>query len=104
MPNSEFDDTAAAFAAIDREIALSLIRQYDKWTDENLASGEITQEEAWDCYFGLFHECEVRMFWSEAQRILKKIDKEKYDPFLSKNPAVLMIVRIRVASNKANSN
>jgi len=72
-----------------------LIYQYEAWLDENLLAGKITQEVAWDCYFGLLHECDLLWLWDDRDRILKKIDIAKYNPFQSKNPNVIMIARIR---------
>jgi hypothetical protein len=44
------------------------------------------------------------MLWSDRQRILGKIDTDKYNPLLSKNPGVVMIARIRAASNRGDRN
>ena len=83
---------------------VTLYTKYEEWTDRNLAMGTITQEVAWDSYFGLLHECDERMFWSDRQRILGKIDTKKYNPFLSRNPVVLIVARIRAAGNRGSYN
>lgn len=80
---------------LDRENNRELILRYEARIDELLAAGEIDQEAAWDGYFGLLHECDLRWMWDDRDRILTKIDVKRYDPFLSKDPGVVMIARIR---------
>jgi len=104
MLDPELDAVAKKMASLDREAARDLIYQYEAWTDTKLARGEITREMAWDSYFGLLHECDERMMWSDRERILGKIDTKQYNPLLSKNPCVLMIARIRAAGNKSRNN
>ena len=98
------EPTPEQFAQLDNETALKLIYQGEEWADRNLREGKITQEVAWNSYFGLFHECEERRLWSERERLLAKIDTEQYNPFLSKNPTVIMMARTRLAARKANNN
>ncbi len=75
--------------------ALRRIREYEAQIDEKLALGAVAQEVAWDCYFSLLHECDLRWFWEDRNRIIKKIDTKRYNPFLSKDPDVVRIAQIR---------
>lgn len=43
----------------DKEEVKKEILKYEKIVDEMLAEGKMSQEDAWDCYFGLLHECDV---------------------------------------------
>ncbi len=104
MLDPELAAQAAEIAKLDRETARQIIYQCEAWTDRSLAEGIITQEKAWDSYFGLLHECDERLLWSDRQRILGKIDTKKYRPWLSKDPVVLMICRIRASGNKGSCN
>lgn len=104
MLDPEFAARVAEMANLDQETARGLICQYEEWTDHNLAEGRIAQEDAWDSYFGLLHECDMRMLWSDRQRILGKIDTKRYNPWLSKHPTVIMIARIRIAVIGASLN
>lgn len=74
------------------------ILKYEKIVDEMLAEGKLTQEEAWDGYFCLLHECDVQELWDDRERILTKIDTEKYNPLMSKNPEVVYLARLRLRS------
>jgi hypothetical protein len=78
------------------EEAYETICVYEKWIDEHLAAGTITQETAWDCYFGLLHECDLRWFLEDRNRIVAKIDTKRYNPFLSNDPDVIRIAEIRL--------
>lgn len=80
------------------------ILKYEKIVDEMLAEGKLTQEEAWDGYFGLLHECDVRELWEDRERILAKIDTEKYNPLESKNPQVVYLARLRLHHLKTQNN
>lgn len=88
----------------DKEEIKKEILQAEKWLDENLASGEITQEEAWDGYFGLLHECDVQELREDRERILAKIDVKKYNPLASKDPQVVYLARLRLRSFRADNN
>lgn len=76
--------------------AYETIHRYETRIDEHLAAGTIPQETAWDCYFGLLHECDLRWFLEDRNRIVAKIDTKRYNPFLSNDPDVVRIARIRV--------
>lgn len=80
------------------------ILKYEKIVDEMLAEGKLTQEEAWDGYFGLLHECDVQELWEDRERILGKIDVEKYNPLMSKNPGIVYLARLRLRSFRADNN
>lgn len=80
---------------LSRDEKYDLIIKYEKWTDEALISGEITQFEAWDMYFALLHECDSMQFIEDRKRIVAKIDTKKYNPFLSSNPGVVFLARLR---------
>jgi len=83
------------------EEARRLILKYERWTDENFALGNISEQAAWDCYFGLLHECDCCGFDEDRKRILEKIDTKKYNPFNSSKPEVIYIARLRLARKKA---
>lgn len=67
-------------------------------TDVLLETEMISQEEAWDLYFGLLHECDDSRFLEDRPRILAKIDTERYNPLMSKNLEIIMLARLRAAS------
>ena len=81
------------FQNLTKEQALNLILHYEKEIDGLLAEGKITDWTAWECYFGLMYECNLWGFWEDRERIVSKIDKKKFNPFLSKNPVVIIIAR-----------
>ncbi len=85
----------AEFLNLDDEKAHNLMIDYEAWVDKAFAEREINQEEAWDCYFGLLHECDIRGFDEDRKRIVSKIDITRYNPFLSKNPGVVFLTRLR---------
>lgn len=93
-------ETIEGFKRLTSEEAKELILDYEKKIDAMFASGVITQEEAWDAYFGLLHECDCREFWEDRQRILSKIDTDTYNPFESKNSTVKLIAVIRVRNRQ----
>ena len=72
----------------------------EKDLDFKLSYGLIDQEDAWDGYFGLLHECDESRFIEDRPRILSKIDIEKYNPLKSKNPGIVMLARIRLGSGE----
>ncbi|MEK7123703.1 MAG: hypothetical protein AAB851_02295 [Patescibacteria group bacterium] len=80
------------------------ILKYEKIVDGMLADGKMNQEDAWDGYFGLLHECDCQEFWDDRERILAKIDTEKYNPLASKNPEVVYLARLRLRSFRADNN
>ena len=77
------------------EAAREEILRSEEWAKENLALGEITQEEAWDMFFGLLHECDERGLLEDRRRILTHIDTEAYKPFESKNPKIRFLAMLR---------
>lgn len=83
------------FAELDDDSFREWVKKIESWADEKLVLGEISREEAWDVYFLLLHECDCRWFWEDRERIVKKIDTKKYDPFKSKNAVVVFVARIR---------
>ena len=97
----DFDELAAK--KLSPEEALAQILHLEKELDSLVAEGKITEEESWDAYFGLLHECDERNFLKERRRIITKIDTKRYDPFKSKNPGVHIIARLRVARAKIPS-
>ena len=82
--------------------ALAEIVSYELWAEENLASGKISQEEAWDIFFCLLHECDERELIEDRERILTKIDTKKYNPFESAHGGVrfLAVLRARMLSSQ----
>ncbi|KKS38254.1 MAG: hypothetical protein UV01_C0004G0056 [Parcubacteria group bacterium GW2011_GWA2_42_14] len=83
--------------------ALAQILHYEKLLDELVKNKNITQEKAWDGYFGLLHECDERGFLEERERIVTKIDTKKYNPFQSEDFRVRLIARLRMAQLKISS-
>ena len=77
------------------EAAREEILRSEEWAKENLALGEITQEEAWDMFFGLLHECDERGLLEDRRRILAQIDTDVYKPFESKNPEIRFLAMLR---------
>lgn len=80
---------------MDNETARREILKYEEWADENLALGNITQEEAWDIYFCLLHECDERGLLDDRKRIAGKIDAQTYKPLNSADPGVRFIAQLR---------
>lgn len=99
MIDRELLDVVENFRSLSDEDARKLILKYEDWIDSSLRSRHITQEMAWDLYFGLLHECDERRFMEDRRRILGKIDTSKYNPLLSGNPDIMMIARLRIAKN-----
>lgn len=64
--------------------------------DKLVEGGVVSEEEAWDAYFGLLHECDLWGFVEEWRRIVSKIDTQRYNPFKSKDPRVHIIARSRM--------
>lgn len=85
------------FQNLTPEKALSLIRHFEKEIDQLLSENKITEWKAWESYFGLMYECNLWGFWEDRERILAKIDREKFNPFLSKNPKIVIIARDIIA-------
>ena len=77
------------------EVAREEIRRCEEWTNEKLLLGQIAQEEAWDMFFGLLHECDERRLLEDRRRILEHIDVKAYNPFKSKIPEIRFIAMIR---------
>ena len=73
------------------------IREMETRADMLLETGMGSQEDAWDMYFGLLHECDDSRFLEDRPRILAKIDVRRYNPFMSKNPEIVMLARLRAA-------
>lgn len=72
------------------------ILHYESEMDKLVEEGKVSEEDAWDGYFGLLHECDLWGFLEERRRIVSKIDTRRYNPFKSKNPAVHIIARLRM--------
>lgn len=86
------------------EKALELIKYCEKAVDMLLEENKISQWKAWEMYFALMYDCNLRAidpankeyeneFLAIRERVVNKIDKERFDPLLSKNPAIFLIVR-----------
>ena len=72
-----------------------LLLKLEAAVDQHLLNNTTTQEEAWDMYFGLLHECDESNFIEDRPRILAKIDTKKYHPFRSSNPRIVFLARMR---------
>lgn len=88
-------DLDSDIAKMSPEERHTLLLELEQKTDMAFAMGRMDQEEAWDSYFGLLHECDESHFENDRARILAKIDTKKYNPFKSKNPEIVMLARIR---------
>ncbi len=73
--------------------ALDAILHYESEIDRLLAEGKMDQWTAWEAYFSLMYECNVRAFpdgelekefLETRERIVSKIDTKKFNPFASK--------------------
>lgn len=94
LPLLEVDSSISELTREERhQILLALESRADVLFETGMAS----QEEAWDMYFGLLHECDESRFLQDRPRILAKIDINRYKPFLSKNPEIVMLARLRAA-------
>ena len=77
------------------EEALQEIHRCEHFADVKLAAGEITQDQAWDVYFGLMHECDERGLMEDRHRLRAKIDVSLYNPMKSSNPGIHFIAMLR---------
>ena len=77
------------------EEALQEIHRCEHFADVKLAAGEITQEQAWDVYFGLMHECDERRLIEDRHRLCGKIDVAVYKPLQSPDPGIRFIAMLR---------
>lgn len=100
MVKYELYDSNAPERDMDDVTAKAHILKYERMANWWLMVGKISQEEAWDIYFGLLHECDVRNFTEDRWRIHSKIDTTIYDPLASKNPRVVLLARIRARAMK----
>lgn len=97
--SKELLDRVAEVNNLSPEAFYALLMETECEVDLCLAEAKMSQETAWDCYFCLLHECDLKEFWEARERILAKIDTNRYNPFLSKNPAVVLIARLRLEGN-----
>lgn len=77
------------------EAALVEILKCEAVADESFEAGAITQERAWDMYFGLMHECDERGLMEHRKRLCGKIDTKKYKPFQSEDPCIRVLAFVR---------
>ena len=91
------------------EETLALILQGESEVERLLVEGKITEWAVWECYFRLMYEANLwalkesalsREFWQIRERVAKKIDWTKFDPFLSKDPTVVLVARDIAARKK----
>ena len=82
--------------SLTREERHKMLLEYEEFTDRNLAMELISQEQAWDIYFGLLDECDTSRFIEDRPRILSKIDTQRYNPLRSRNPWVVIMARSRM--------
>lgn len=94
LPMLEVDPS---ISELTREERHELLLELETNTDVLLEIGMASQEEAWDMYFGLLHECDDSRFLEDRPRILAKIDTKRYNLFMSKNLEVVMLARLRAA-------
>lgn len=90
-----FKEQADLCGQMDDNALRTLIRYHENRIDKFLEEGKISQEEAWDGYFELLNECDWSRFYEDRERILAKIDTKRYNPLVSKDPHVILIVRFR---------
>lgn len=94
-PLKKIIEEAIECQGLSNDEAQKLIRKLEERTYDSLLSYKITQEEAWDNYFCLLHECDERGLLEDRRRILEKIDTKIYNPFSSSNPGVRFIAQLR---------
>lgn len=90
-----FDADAEEINRLPREERHRLLLEYEQFFDNALFAELMTQEEAWDGYFCLLHECDEMDFDEDRTRILGKIDTGRYNPFRSPDPGVVALARLR---------
>ncbi|MDP3778795.1 MAG: hypothetical protein Q8R30_01945 [bacterium] len=76
--------------------ALCQIIQTEAFADESMEAHAITQEQAWDIYFGLMHECDERGLIEDRRRLHGKIDINVYNPFKSADNGIRVLAAIRM--------
>ncbi|GEM_PF-2147127 len=81
---------------LSNEEALREIAQAEAFADESLEAHAITQEQAWDIYFGLMHECDERRLIEDRRRLCGKIDTNVYNPFKSADSGIRVLAAIRI--------
>ena len=91
-----FDRSAEEISRLPREKRHELLLEYECFFDNMLFAELMTQEQAWDGYFGLLHECDEMRFDEDRARILGKIDTKRYNPFLSPHPSIVALARLRL--------
>ena len=84
------------------EQKLNAIRHYEQEIDRLLAEKKITEWESWECYFELMYNCNLLEFMEDRKRIVSKIDREKFNPLLSKKPEIILIARDILARHGFN--
>ncbi len=86
---------AMTVQSLSREQRLAMVIAFEAEVDAAFGQGLLTQEQAWDAYFSLIHECDEMRFRDHRPRILAKIDPKRYNPFRSTNPGIVMLARYR---------
>lgn len=88
-------DDATIFASMDNNTARKYVIMYEEFAKQKLDTGEISEEEGWDMFFGLLHECDERGLLEDRVRILAHINTSRYNPFASKDATVRFIAQLR---------
>jgi hypothetical protein len=96
-PWRTFLDADSDISGLSREERHQMLLELETRADVLLETEMASQEEAWDMYFGLLHECDESRFLQDRARILAKIDTQRYNPFKSKNPEIVMLARLRAS-------
>lgn len=78
---------------LDSKRAREKILRLEKEIDCLLAEGKIDQWTGWESYFALMYEANLWNLYDLWKRLRSKIDKEKFNPFLSKNPDIILITK-----------
>ena len=98
-PPRDYDKMLKCFNEVNsltREERHEMLLEHEEFADRNLAMELISQEQAWDIYFGLLDECDTSRFMEDRPRILSKIDIQRYNPLRSRNPWVVIMARSRM--------
>ncbi len=72
-----------------------MLLHLEAFIDTAHLDGRRGEEWAWNLYFCLLDECDEYGFYEDRERILEKIDLERYDPFRSSDPRVVEIAKSR---------
>ena len=83
---------------------LEEILALEKKVDDLLSEGKMDQWTAWESYFSLMYEANLSGFFEVWERLQSKIDKKKFNPFVSLRPEIVLMARDILRQHGINFN